>query len=388
MSEVLVEAGARGAAEQTGLKPVCRDGKHRNAPKLLRERFGKLSADGSKSIEDELRIEAGSMADYAALSGFHYRGVRPGAVTSVVRIVRRGEHVVRRYVAQGGRDARGCYQFKQNSNNAEVVGGDEADVVGGSDVGVVGDGSVEVVGVLVRSLPHLSCRLRDVATGGRYKGLGKREAAVMLNREVRCISRVVIDPRWRGLGLAVKLVRWALENPERSEAEMVADGDPRLPRLGGVGCGGGTGVGSSDAASKIAEVKVGSSDAAFGATILYTEALAVMGRVSPFFERAGMVKFERGVRCRVEHARLIDAMERVGIEREMLWRPAMVMEQLRERGQAEVLWFEGELRRWYGAAHRMRKVDVRAMGMDVLLRAASEEVMEAPVYYVFGHGEG
>src|SRR5688572_25393533 len=114
----------------------------------LRERFEALRTARLTSIEDELWIEAGSMADYAVLSGFHYRRARPGAVTSVVRMVRRGESVVRRYVARGGRAAQACYQFKQNGNNVEVVGRNDVERVGGDEV--------EVVGVLVRSLPHLS----------------------------------------------------------------------------------------------------------------------------------------------------------------------------------------------------------------------------------------
>src|SRR5205085_372514 len=101
----------------------------------------------------------------------------------------------------------------------------------------------EVLGVLVRSLPQLCCQLRDLATGGRYRTLRRRDAAVVLNREVRTISRVVIDPRVRGLGLAVRLVRHALTHTSPA--------------------------------------------------IHFTEALAAMGRVSPFFQHAGMTRYQR-----------------------------------------------------------------------------------------------
>src|SRR5690606_4340339 len=117
----------------------------------------------------------------------------------------------------------------------------------------------EVVGVLVRSLPRLDGSLRDVATGGRYRGLRPHERAAMLNREMRVISRVVIDPRYRGLGLAVRLVRHALDHAETP----------------------------------------------------YTEALAAMGRVNPFFERAGMTRYERP--HHPAHARLLYVLDEIGL---------------------------------------------------------------------------
>src|SRR5262249_26003169 len=147
-------------------------------------------------ITNELAIERGSLDDYRALSAFHYRGACPGAVTSVFRIVHRAPTIAGRFLRRT----------------------DES----------------TVIGVLVRSLPALSCQMRDVATRRRYRDLSRRDAAVMLNREIRCVSRVVIDPRFRGLGLAVRLVKHALDHPEP------------------------------------------------GVTL--TEALAAMGRVSPFFE--------------------------------------------------------------------------------------------------------
>ena len=96
------------------------------------------------------------------------------------------------------------------------------------------------VGVLVVSHPVPNVAVRNVATGGRYTGLrGRRMVLDLLNQELRTISRVVVHPQFRGMSLSCELVSYA------------------LPRIGTV----------------------------------YVEALSVMGRVNPFFERAGMIRY-------------------------------------------------------------------------------------------------
>src|SRR5262245_13366753 len=80
-----------------------------------------------------LHIERGCLADYHGLAGFHYRSTMPRAVTSVFRLVHRGESCIDRFL---GRPAR-----------------------------------PQIIGVLVRALPPLACALRDVATGDRYARL-------------------------------------------------------------------------------------------------------------------------------------------------------------------------------------------------------------------------
>src|SRR5436190_13707386 len=119
--------------------------------RALLARFESLPASW---FADELEISRGTIHDYRALSHFHYRSGRPGAVTNVWRMIRRAPTVVGRFLGR--------------------------------------DDETQLVGVLTCSLPALACRLRDIATNRRYVDLLQRDAAVMLNREVRCISRVVI----------------------------------------------------------------------------------------------------------------------------------------------------------------------------------------------------
>jgi GNAT superfamily N-acetyltransferase len=85
-------------------------------------------------------------------------------------------------------------------------------------------GEPAIAGLLVVSPPALNCRGRNVATGGRYVTPvdGRRQAACRLNREIECISRVIVHPLYRGLGLARRLVRHALATAETPHVEALA----------------------------------------------------------------------------------------------------------------------------------------------------------------------
>ncbi|MFA7236244.1 MAG: hypothetical protein WC058_05200 [Phycisphaeraceae bacterium] len=233
------------------------------------ERFGALPA---AALEETLHWRTGSLRDYAALARFHYLRNKPVTATRVIVVEHVGADVAMRF--QGMSDF-GCLisDWGAGHHGLAAPGMDGHPVLekgGGSEVSrpssttrMAGFGQIRnrIVGVLVESLPALSCRLRDLATDGRYGGWkDRRMAARLLNAEVRCISRVVVHPQWRGLGLAVKLVRHALETM----------------------------------------------------TTPYTEALAAMGRVHPFFKLAGMTEYRRPPLK--DRRRLLDALRYCGIE--------------------------------------------------------------------------
>ena len=117
----------------------------------------------------------------------------------------------------------------------------------------------DTAAVLVVSPPLLNVRGRNLAAPGRYTGRDRRAAASRLNRELECISRVVVHPLYRGEGLAVRLVAHAL-----ATAETPA-----------------------------------------------TEALAAMGAVHPFFQRAGMTAHP--LPPNPHSKRLLEAAEAVGL---------------------------------------------------------------------------
>ncbi|MFG0306401.1 MAG: hypothetical protein ACF8Q5_09330 [Phycisphaerales bacterium JB040] len=136
--------------------------------------FGSKAGTGSR-----VRIERGEVWDYDALARFHYRAGRPATVAGVWRAVR-----------------------------------------------TLPCGRERLAGVLVASYPTLNGRWRRGAWGKRYSGRdrgGKRRAARLLNEEVRCLSRVVVEPGSRGLGIARRLVESYLSEPLTVRTEAVTE---------------------------------------------------------------------------------------------------------------------------------------------------------------------
>ena len=257
----------------------------------LASRFAALPAPHPA---DALRLRPGSLADYAALAEYHYKARKPATALRVLVLEDRRPTVVGRFLSRPDQ--------------------------------------TKVVAVLVESLPSLSCRMRDYALRDRYGGhLAPKPRAMLLNEEVRCISRVVVDPTWRGLGLAVRLVKSALAEP----------------------------------------------------TTRYTEALAAMGKVNPFFERAGMTAYPRPAHA--HDARLIAALARLGFAARDLATLEATWQRLEKRDEPDQRWFKKELHRWYrlnagrAATH---ETDPRHQ-----LVVARERLLLEPVYYLKDHGE-
>ena len=150
--------------------------------------------DGIGNIE----IHPGILRDYDLLGRYHYRGGRPATMAQVWRMDYLSQSVVSRFLNQKP--------------------------------------TAETIAVLVVSYPSLNCKGRREALP-HINNLGdKRTTAKWINKNIRTISRVVVHPRWRSMGLAVQLVAHAIQHNSTR----------------------------------------------------YLEALAVMGRVHPFFEKAGM----------------------------------------------------------------------------------------------------
>lgn len=80
----------------------------------------------------------------------------------------------------------------------------------------------ELAGVLVTSRPTLNAAWRHIAWPGVFDQGTKSERAKRINDELRTISRVIIDPRFRGLGIAKQLVRSYLDRPDTRRTEAVA----------------------------------------------------------------------------------------------------------------------------------------------------------------------
>lgn len=157
---------------------------------------------------DPITFETGTYDDLRALSRYHYVAGRPGPIARILRATADGE----------------------------------------------------TIGVLAASMPTLNGRWRSIAWPGDYDTPDKRANALRLNHDVRVISRVIVDPRYRGRGVAVRLVRAYLDAPCTER----------------------------------------------------TEALAAMAHACPFFERAGMERID--LPPSKADAKLLRAMARHGVE--------------------------------------------------------------------------
>lgn len=252
---------------------------------LLLERFREMRASVSS---DTLPIRLGCRADYLALKPHHYRPGNPATMMRVLVMEDAAATPADRYL-----------------------------------------GRVPVprpIAVLTESLPVLSCQLRDAALDGRYGHLRPKPRSALLNQELRCISRVIIDPRWRGLGLAVRLVRNALAT----------------------------------------------------ATTRYTEALAVMGRVSPFFERAGMTAYERPPLPTDERA--LAALRYAGVEPHALAMPTTLEARIDRLAPTERAMLIRELTRWYRTAGG--RSALRQPTLSDTLHTARQRLLARPIYYL------
>jgi len=159
------------------------------------------------SVTRNLHIEEGTLEDYKRLAEFHYRSQRHPPPIKI-------------------------YALRRD------------------------DG--ETVGVILYSYPPLNIF-------GRKKAIGRTVKVEELNRDWAIISRVIIHPKYRSIGLGARLVR------------------ETLPRVGRK----------------------------------YVEAMAVMARYNPFFEKAGMKRIaERKPNRMIIEA--VEALEKLGFKRHLL----------------------------------------------------------------------
>jgi len=143
----------------------------------------------------DVTLTPGTVADYQSLSRYHYRDAKLGPIAGIWTLRQASSY---------------CWSER------------------------------EVVGVIVYTYPAPNVAARNMATGGWFQGGDNISNLRRLNRSLRCISRVIIEPRWRGLGLATWLVQ---ETLPLVDVPMV-------------------------------------------------ESMALMGRFHPFLERAGMRRFD------------------------------------------------------------------------------------------------
>jgi GNAT superfamily N-acetyltransferase len=189
----------------------------------------------------------------------------------------------------------------------------------------------EFVGVIIYGMPSVNQQLRNIATGNRYRFAGDKRASLdAINRDIRCITRVIIEPRFRGLGVASWLVR---ETLTRADVPIV-------------------------------------------------EAVAVMGSVNPFFEKAGMQKFEAPLQQRC--VRIQQALSMVGLEGNILLDPHEVNKRIENMNTLMQSFILVEMQKFlqaYGSGARIRE------GIDRTKYVLSR-LTARPAYYFWERHKG
>lgn len=183
----------------------------------------------------------------------------------------------------------------------------------------------ETAGVIVYSMPAVYVELRNIATGGYFRGYDRKTAAAMVNKNIRTISRVIIEPRFRNIGLATRLVR------------------ETMPLL----------------------------------NVRIIEAMAVMGHINPFFEKAAMQPFTAGLSAAC--VRIKEALSLVGIEEEMYFKADEVHKRLERLKAGASGFIDREIRRFlqgYGKRKNMTAGPDRT-------RYVLSKLTDRPVYYIW-----
>lgn len=181
------------------------------------------------------------------------------------------------------------------------------------------------VGVIVYSMPLMGCSLRRKGCGGIFEGYDRVTRLKLINANVRRISRVIIEPRYRSLGLASRLVR---------------------ETMGLMG-------------------------------VRFVESMAVMGSVNGFFVRAGMREYGSPEKLRC--VRLREAFSYVGIEGRDLIDGEVVEEKLCRLSGGERGFIEGEIGRFLQSYGKRRGMGAGLERSRYLL----SKLTVSPRYYLW-----
>jgi len=192
----------------------------------------------------------------------------------------------------------------------------------------------DLVGIIATSYPAANLAARNRALAPLVARLPARGRVRFWNAHLRTISRVVVDPNWRGLGLAVRLVR------------------ETLPRAG----------------------------------VPYVETLAAMARVHPFFERAGMTRYDAPPPRQSE--RLKEALATAGLGRRDARSGPALCEAIERTGDASVRrWLRAEVMRWVRSYLGAKTAKVCCPTLEQACGYVARFLFTRPAYYLWAAPE-
>lgn len=219
------------------------------------------------TVARNLEIVPGTRADYESLSHYHYREPNMGPYAAIFALKGKFRTATQPYFDKAT-IKKGAGLFKDIQQGLDMT------QVQQNRAGQTVSAGYLTVGVIVYSMPTAGAQMRNIATGGIFAGLDRSTQLKLINKNIRTISRVIIEPRFRLLGLAVRLVR---------ETMPIMD-------------------------------------------VPFVEALAVMGRANPFFEKAGLTRYDAPISASC--VRLIEAFSAVGIDEQDLIDSGLVQNRL------------------------------------------------------------
>ena len=231
------------------------------------------------SVCRKIKIIPGNFDDYRQLAHYHYRESRPGPFKKIF--------VLRNESAGPARN--------------------------------------KTIGVIVYSMPSPRLELRGTATDNFFSGFDRNTQLELINKNIRCISRLIIEPRFRGLGLAKRLVQQT------------------MPKM----------------------------------NVPIIEAVAVMGQINPFFEKAGMRPFTSKPSQRF--AQFIEALSIIGIEGKDLIEPQKVQRRLSQLNGEKNEFMEREIKLFLKSYGRRRNMPP---GLE-RTRFILSRLNARPVYYIW-----
>lgn len=227
----------------------------------------------------KINIADGCFEDYKSLAAYHYREANPGPWTNI-------------------------FALKPQSSFFF---------------------NVKTVGVIVYSTPNPGLELRNVATNNFFTGLDRSTQLSLLNKTVRRISRIIIEPRFRGLGLAAMLVR------------------ETMPLL----------------------------------NIPIIEASGIMGMVNPFLEKAGMTAYKSPPK--MSSIRIKEALDIIGIKEFSFIDPIRVHRNIEQLTRKKRQFIENEFRIFLKSFGNKRYVSHSLERTRFILTRLTER----PVYYIW-----
>jgi len=226
------------------------------------------------SVCKRLRIVPGDINDYKALAHYHYRDSRLGPFANIFALK---------------------------------------------------DDLSKTIGVIVYAMPRPALELRNIATNNMFTGFDRSTQLALVNKNIRCIARVIIEPRFCGLGLASRLVRDTMPQMQ-------------MPII---------------------------------------EAMAVMGLVNPFFEKAGMTAYIAKLPARC--VQFVEALSLVGIEQTEFIDENRVHCKIKQLRWQKANLIERQIQLFLQSYGRRRNMQP---GLE-RTRFVLSHLMERPVYYIW-----